>query len=552
MLGPMAEATAASSRRVLVALALLGAASAAFQTLFARELMVGFSGDETVIAAVLGPWLLATALGAALGRAPGLVAAARARRAHVVLLGYGPLAALGLVAARLLPLTFAAGAAPGAALAFVASLILLAPACVLSGAAFSLLLGLATDEAERAVARSLWVESLGSAAAGAALSLWLVGHVPALSLGFLAAALAAGAALVSARRKLGSALLVLATSILALLPVDRWAWSRSAPALRIAESRQSPVASILVARDHGASTVLVNRAPVASSDDRARAEELVHLPLALVSAPKRALFVGVPPAGAFELLRAHGVVRIDWLIEDGVLAEVLEREIRGLRAPDVHRSVGDARATLRARRGLYDAILMDLPEPRSTQENRAFTQEELEVVAASLAPNGVLAVALPGHAEYASLATRRLHSSIRTTLQSVMGPVRVAPLGSSLYLGRAGAELEPLDPTRLADTLDRRGIPARTPRFHDAPTTSVSGARGGSGALGLPRGAAESGFCIPPPIDSRWLGPAKRWAMSVWKGWGSWRRAWRWASRSASARGVAPWSSPCSPPGRPA
>src|SRR5512140_463558 len=55
--GMLGEMPPGAPRVAQVQLALLGAAAAAVQTLFSREILADFSGNEAVLASVLGAWL---------------------------------------------------------------------------------------------------------------------------------------------------------------------------------------------------------------------------------------------------------------------------------------------------------------------------------------------------------------------------------------------------------------------------------------------------------------------------------------------------------------
>src|SRR5512140_2708596 len=139
-------------------LALLGACAAAFQTLFAREYLAAFGGNEAVLASLLGPWFLLTAAGASLGRH------LRSSLAPVAAFAFGPVAVASLAAARVLPRFFEAGATPGPSTAFGDAVLLLSPACLLSGLLFAWLSAERDDGG-----RAYLAESAGAALAGALL-----------------------------------------------------------------------------------------------------------------------------------------------------------------------------------------------------------------------------------------------------------------------------------------------------------------------------------------------------------------------------------------------
>ncbi len=430
-------------------LALLGAAATAFQTLVSRAFLAAFGGNEAVLAALLGAWLVAGAVGAALGRE-------RPRAAALALAAYAPLAAAGLVAARVLPAAFPAGAAPGPAAALLWAALAEGPACAAAGAAFA---GLASSFPTGG--RAYAAESLGAAAAGAALSAVLLGRVPDLALASGAALLAALAAAAGARRSLAAGALACGlASASALASPSLASWTLAAQGRWLAGGEERPSASswIVVARSAGAPAIFADRAPVSAGPDAAGAEEIAHLALALHPAPRRVAVLGVPPPGTFAETRRHGA-EIEALVEDPGLLDVLGAELPEWADPRLHAEAGDARRFLSARPRALDAILVVAPPPTSALRNRLFTAELFAAARGALAPGGIVAVALPGHAAAASEETRRLHSSVARTIEAAVGPPLVLPAGRTLYVaGRADLPSPSAAASAISTALAARGI----------------------------------------------------------------------------------------------
>jgi spermidine synthase len=443
----------------LVSLLLVGAATTAVQTLLARSFLAAFGGNEAVLAALLGAWLAAGAAGAALGRA-------RTTSADYALPLYPPLAAAAIVAARLAPATFPVGAAPGIGAALFWGLALAGPPCVAAGAAFTRL------ARHTGAGRAFAFESIGAAAAGSLLSVWLLGRVPdlALAAGAVLAATAAGA-LVARRRLAVAALGLAAAATLAHPSLARWTLSAQGAWLAGAEERPSPTSWLVLSRASGEPVLYADRTPVAAGPDRAGAEETIHLPLALHPAPRAVAIIGVPPAGAMAELRRHAPESVEVVVEDAGLLAALRADFPEWAAPDLRAVAVDARRFLAERPGRFDVVLLVSPEPTSAQRNRAFTVERFDAVRRALRPGGIVMVALPGHAAAASLETRRLHSSIARTLASAVGAPLVLPAGRTLYIaGRPDLPAPERAARTVAAALAARGIaPAHlTPAVLDA------------------------------------------------------------------------------------
>lgn len=411
-------------RRALARLFLLGASATGAQALLARAFLAAFGGNEAVLAALLGAWLAAGALGAAAGRA-------RPALAGVALALWGPLAAAALLAARLAPAAFPAGASPGVAAALPWALALAGPPCFAAGFAFA---GLAPAAG---TARAWAVEALGAAVGGGSLALLFLGRIPDLPLaaGAVLAAAAAGAIGGSRRVAVAAALAGLAAAAALAHPgVARWTLAAQGGWLAGASEPPSATSWLVLSRASGEPVLYADRIPVASGPDLASAEEAVHLPLALHPGARAVGIVGVPPPGFVAALRRHGLARVEVTVEDEGLLAALRAGFPEWRDPLLRAVAEDARRFLAARAGAFDALLLVGPEPTSAARNRAFTEERFAAARRALAPGGLLAVALPGHAAGASAETRRLHSSVARTLEAAVGPVLVLPAARTLYV----------------------------------------------------------------------------------------------------------------------
>jgi spermidine synthase len=476
-----------------VRLALLGACATSFQVLFAREFLAAFSGNEVVLASLMGAWLALTAAGAWLGREraarrlepnrpaegratsgplvrglePNRPAEGRAtsgplvRGLELLLVSFGPLCAASLFAARALPRLFPAGAAPGPTAALGFAFVLLAP-CLASGLCFSWLARGAPDSGGRAYA----LESVGAAVAGSLLGAFALGRVPSF---WLAGAICLGSSLMGSLGLTRARALACAAPGLALcalffaLPIGRWALELQGAQMASAVEHDSALASIVVAGEAGGLAIYVDRTPIVSGEDPALAEESAHLPLALHEGPSAVAVLGVPPPGMLREAARHGLSRIDCVLEDATLAALLREHLPEYREAGLRLIVAEPRRFLREASGQYDAILLFEPEPTTASLNRLYTVEFFSVAAAALRPGGLLAVALPGHAAFASGEKRRLHSSVARTLGAVLPQIRWLP--GALTYDIASREPLPQGPAiadRIAANLDARGIAARS------------------------------------------------------------------------------------------
>jgi spermidine synthase len=429
-----------SASTLRLRLGLLGACSAALQTLIGRELLSTFLGNEAILAAFFGHWLVFGALGAV----------TRRRRLSVTQAGLlqGVFAVVGaatLVAVRLVPALFPLGAAPGFGVVAVVTGVVVAPVCWLGGRCFA---ALSDGDLE---GRAYLAESVGAALAGAALSLVLLPYLAPFEIAGAIVVVSASATVTGSRSPTNVAVAIVSAALgaaLIVLPVGRWAMSAQGASMRDVTEIPSDHGLLAVARGGGQQTVYLDRQPIVSGRDDAMVEQIVDLPLGLHPAPRDVALVGGLPPGGLARALAHGARRVDWLVEDDTLLAVLASVDPTAAEPRVHPIAGDVRRSLASRKASFDVVTVVASEPTSIQTNRLFTEETFRGARAALRPGGVFALSLPGFHELASDSRRRCDSSIRRTLEAVFGDVRVLPGGRTTFLARVGAPL----PDELAVT----------------------------------------------------------------------------------------------------
>ncbi len=428
---------------------LLGAASAILQTVALRESIAVLGGNEAVVALLFGAWLTLTAVGAFAVRRTH-VPSRRALAAGFV--GYAALAPLTLAAARRAVLLLPMGVAPSLSVVALAALLLLAPACVLSGWLFAGLarhlsdtVGPARSDQDDGLAasRAYWLDTVGAAIAGAALALVLLDRLLPFAVIGLATGLSLVAASVLTSRRVRAALALaaaLATGLLFAAPLDRLTLPWEILGQRVDNISMSPRGALVVADRQGQTQLLLHRDAILTASPTIEGDELAHLSAAMVDAPHDVLVVGAAPAFSLRALRAQGATRIDEVVGDHRIAQQVRAH-----APDAADSgvtiVGtDERVFVRAAApASYDLVIVSEPAPASVGVARLFSREFYTQVRRILRPGGRLVVAMPGHASYANPEQRILHSTVASTLRSVFPQVIALPADLALYV--AGDEL---------------------------------------------------------------------------------------------------------------
>ncbi len=443
-----------------MAAVLLGLTSITAQIVLLREFLSAFLGNELIVALGLTSWMSLVALGALIGR--------WLKRLHISL---HTLFAL-LAAESVIPLAtvvalrygrnvlFAPGVTLGPGELLCASAVLLFPFCVFSGMVFTVLLSLAGQNNRRVgPARVYAWESLGSVLGAVAFSVLLAEVVDSfeiLILLLIVDELAIGLLCHGSARwlALGAAA---GCAVLSLLGVGErldmvtrgWLF----PGHRLVVADDTPYGVIAVTQLEEQYNVFENGVLLAASGEVTSVEERVHYALIQRPNPRRVLLVG---GGIGDLTREvlkYNVERVD-IAELDPRLPIVGRQL-GLLSndPRIRVMTADARRYVERCSEMYDAVLINSPDPQSLQLNRFFTYEFFGHVKHVLSPGGVVSANLLPSAEYQGREARSLGSALLGTMRSVFTHVLIVPGERYFFLGSDRA----LD-IRIGALIESRGI----------------------------------------------------------------------------------------------
>jgi spermidine synthase len=470
---------ARSSRYTLLpwVLFLIGFTAIVAQIVLMRELIVVFHGNEISLGLILAGWLFWSAVGSGfLGRLT-----ARAPRQTV--------AGLQAAVAVVFPLTilavrtrgFAAGATPGEimgpGLMFLTSFLSLSVFCAFSGwlfAAGSRLYaaewGKHTDEATSSV---YFLEAVGAGLGGILASIVLIRRLSSVEivavislLNLIAAALLAFR---SPGRRVAAAAVLAALFGGVVLPfgiraLDTFSLGYLWRGFDLVESRDSIYGNLAVVTTGETKSVFGNGVVQFTVPDPAAAEEAVHFALLQHAAPKSMLLVGGGVGGALAEALEHSTLdRVDYVELDPTVLE-LGREyfaeswfpVQANTRVDIHHV--DGRLFMQSTDRLYDAIVIDLPDPQTAQLNRFYTLEFFRAAARRLEPDGVLSFQVAGAENYVSEELTAFLRCVYRTLRQVFPRIVVIP-GATVHFFAGGDTSEiTADPGVLVERLRARGV----------------------------------------------------------------------------------------------
>ncbi len=421
-----------------------GISSVVTQLLTIRELLTQFQGNEIVIALILFVWLLLGGMGTLMAR---LVSRsqwqATVRRLAWLSFSLAAISPLQIIAIRLLrDVFFIHGSSVGfyPILGFIFAV--LTPYCLILGFVlpFSLFV-LRSKDPQYPGARIYILDNLGDVTGGALFSFALVFIFSPLQAIFAAhlPLLAASIMVFSARERWRPLPLLAAGVVLVLLTAGILIEKTSLqpPEGELIDYRESLYGRITVHRDREQYTLFEDGTPLFSSANLVMAEESVHYPLSQLLKPDRILIISAE-GGVMKELQKYSPRKIDYVELNPAITEVLFRyglveKITGLRV--IHR---DGRAYLSDTNRIYDAIIVNLPEPDTFQVNRFFTGEFFQLARSHLSPEGILSFSMQGFDNYLAEPQRQKVSSLYNTAIDHFNNVQLLPGQRIYFLCSAG------------------------------------------------------------------------------------------------------------------
>jgi spermidine synthase len=455
---------------IVLAIAGVGVSSIVAQLSLMREMLGTFAGNEMVLGVILGNWLLLTGLGAFLGRS-----AHRLRKPNSIFIGAQMLlAVLPLVQLFLLrtlrDVVFTRGQVIGPAETVAASFVLLWPYCLVSGYILTLACEvLARQGDSRGTGRVYLADSLGSIVGGAVFSFVLIrlfDHLGILYIPAMLNLLLAGAVALCLGRKAwaGVAGVALAglVALAAATDLDDVSTSLQYPCQRILFRGNSPYGRLVVTDSAGQINFIENGLPIISTNNVQQVEEAVHYAMAQRPAARRVLVVAGGVSGTAKEILKYGAGEVVYVELDPLIIDVGRRFIpEGLDDRRIRVVNTDGRQFLRQAERSYDVIIVDVPDPSTSQINRFYTAEFFRDAKRRLAAGGVLSLAVGRYENYVSPELARMLASTNKTLRRSFKNVLAIPGGRVFFLASDG-ELH----QDVAARIEQAGVSTRLMNHH--------------------------------------------------------------------------------------
>ncbi len=194
---------------------------------------------------------------------------------------------------------------------------------------------------------------------------------------------------------------------------------------KLAYYRETRYGRIAVHQDREQFTLFEDGIPVFSSQNLSIAEETVHYALSQFDRIDRVLLISAE-GGVMTELQKYPLKSVDYVELDPEVSAVqfrfgLIKAISGLNV--IHQ---DGRAYLAQTNKIYDAIIVNLPEPGTFQINRFYTDRFFKLAQERLSSEGVLSFSMQGFDNYLAEPQRQKLSSLYNTIKNISNNLAAA------------------------------------------------------------------------------------------------------------------------------
>lgn len=443
---------------------IIGFTTLVAQIIFLREFISVYNGNELIAGIVLANWMFSTALGAYLGK---YIKKLEIQKKLIVyahfLLGLLPLLLVYLIYFSL-EFLFVPGQMINLVEVFIISLFILTPFCIVSGILFTIISSYFSYLIEtNSINKVYGYEAFGAMIGGLIfnfLFIFILETYYSLLVLFVLNFIIAGIHLYFSEKKIGAYVTAFLTIVvfgfLIMNNFNEKALQHQFQNQDIIYYKDTPYGKIAVTKFADQINFYDNGVFQFSDKNIIASEEGVHYGMIQHPAPKKVLLISGGASGMIKEILKYNIESLDYIEQNPGLIDMGRLYTDNIVA-DERISVieEDPRLFLKNRSGeKYDVILINLPDPYSTQVNRFYTSEFFEQLRKNLDQYGIVSISLLTKANYISEEARNIHSSIYSTLKLIFQNVIIIP-GEQNYFLASNVNLS----YAITELIDLRQIP---------------------------------------------------------------------------------------------
>ncbi len=433
------------AKRALAAIAIgLGFLSTTSQVIILRELLVAFTGNELTLATTLATWLLSIAAGCFIFKR--IARTGNPAVATLLFIVAAPVVVFQVILVRLLdPVAGTLGEIMSPLTMVGLSAVTIVPGALILGGLFVALVAVAKRSfGDRVVPLVYGYEAIGSAAAGAVLSLYVFQAGDSFAGSALGGIVSLGCAGYLALRrqpragtKTRALIAVCVAGLIGVMAlsgrIDLATRGIQWRPLRVAATCETRYGNILVTSRDGVHDFFESGSFSHTIPDPLYAEESAHIPLLYHPAPRRVLVIGGAGSGIIgEIVKHPSVEEIDFVELDPEVIRITGRFapagwLKGPPGVVVTPVYGDGRKFVGNTMRRYDVVIVGVGLPVTLQTARYYTVEFFRSVRNVLGQNGILAFRVPSGGAYVGPELGALLTSLKNACEEVYEEVTLLP-----------------------------------------------------------------------------------------------------------------------------
>jgi len=407
------------------------------QIIFLREFISVYNGNELIVGTILANWMLTNAIGAYLGKYIKKIEIQKNLIVYAhILLGILPLVLVYLVYFSL-EFFFVPGQMVNMVEVFIISFVILSPFCIISGILFTIISAYYSSLIEKNVINKVYaIEAFGALIGGLIFNFLLIFILKtyySLIVLFVLNFIVAGIHFFISERKIAAYittfLTIIVSAFLIISDFDENALKHQFQNQEILHHEDTPYGKIAVTKFADQINFYDNGVFQFSDDNIIASEEGVHYGMIQHPAPKNVLLISGGASGMIHEILKYDIESLDYIEQNPGLVDMGRLYTNNI-VEDERITViqKDPRLFLKKKSDKkYDVILINLPDPYSTQINRFYTTEFFEQLRKNLDSYGIITISLLSKVNYISEEARNIHSSIFSTLKLIFQNVIIIP-----------------------------------------------------------------------------------------------------------------------------
>lgn len=459
------------------AVGITGSTTLMAQTLYMREFISAFYGNELAIGIQLGAWLLWTALGSAV--MPRIFSSIPTLRRFSILqfllAFFFPLTLLAIRASKLL-FHISPGEIPGFSEMANVAFLTLCPLCIVSGFSYTTACQLFSElknHSPKTIGQVYVLEAIGAGLGGFVATLFFFPCFSSIQIVLLLSLMNVlsgfGLWILASRRLYPIPAMILGIVGWLLLfqfstsiekTWDQWSWKD----LKLLATKHTAYGNLAIVQTGEQITVFENGLPLFTRPDPMTVESIVHYALLEHPNPQKILLVGGALSGAIEQAFLHQTVHTVHAVElDPEAIRFIQKYIKPLDWPSdqVQIHFGDARKFIRKTQETFDVILLNIPTPYTAQLNRFYTLEFYQDIRKRLTPRGIFFFQVPSSENAIGKELSEFLSTLYTTLHQVFEEVVVLPGDHCRFIASTEIGQLTTEPYLLIKRIHERQLPTQ-------------------------------------------------------------------------------------------